>query len=250
MEWAYLRHICKRYGFGRHQLQPMRKNAEALGFYLGDYLKKDWNHRLPEDKGARCIRYFGHWLKEPRQQGERRVTPRSASMRGWTRPRARAWREMLKQLATVLAYKGTKINEHNVQDILGPKWAWKMGRLFPAVRFIAGEWLDAEIREVIEEHNQDVRKRWLEGGGDPAHECWWDITEITLDHLRPSPAWQKQMADLQLAKECEAEIKRRIKARKTKKAVKVPVSVETQQPVPFPAKQSWASWIEQTAKED
>jgi hypothetical protein len=44
--------------------------------------------------------------------------------------------------------------------------------------------------------------------GDPARSCWWHITEITLDHLRPSPAWKKQMADLQLAKDCEAEIRK------------------------------------------
>jgi hypothetical protein len=71
-EWAYLRRVSRLYGFGRHQLQPMRKNAEALGRYLGEYLRKDWNCRLAEDKGARCVRYFGHWSTRNRETGERR----------------------------------------------------------------------------------------------------------------------------------------------------------------------------------
>ena len=29
----------------------MRESGEALGRYLGEYLSKDWEHRLPEDKG-------------------------------------------------------------------------------------------------------------------------------------------------------------------------------------------------------
>jgi hypothetical protein len=36
------------------------------------------------------------------------------------------------------------------------------------------------------------------------------ITEITLDHLRPSPEWKKQMDELQLAKDCEQEIQQEI----------------------------------------
>ena len=216
-EWAYLRHICKRYGFGRHQLQPMRENGEALGRYLADYLKKDWNHRWPEDKGARCIRYFGHWSKEPRKPGERCKSPPNGSRFGWTKPRARAWRALVKQVVIVLNYKGTKITETNIKDILGPKWAWKMGRLFEAVRFEVGDWQASEVNAAIEEHNWSVQTRWLSGGGDPARSCWWHVTEITLDHLRPSPEWIKQGEELQLAKECEAEIRQRLKVQTKKK---------------------------------
>jgi hypothetical protein len=34
------------------------------------------------------------------------------------------------------------------------------------------------------------------------------VTEITLDHLRPSPKWIKQNEELELAEECEAIIER------------------------------------------
>ena len=215
-EWKFWRHTAKFYGFGRHQLQPMRENGEALGRYLGEYLSKDWEHRLPEDKGARCLRYFGHWSKDARTGRERRKAPPNNGRFGWMTPRARAWRELVRQVMIVLKYKGAKITEANIKNITGPKWAWRMGRLFEAVRFEAGDWQDAAVRAAIEEHNFKVQARWLTGGGDPARSCWWHVTEITLDHLRPSPEWKKQGDELQLAKECEAEIRKGL--RKSRRA--------------------------------
>jgi hypothetical protein len=247
-EWACWRRTAKLYGFGRHQLQPMRENGEALGRYLGEYLSKDWNHRLPEDKGARCVRYFGHWLKSAKTATERRKSPPYDSRFGWMTPRARAWRELVKQVVIVLKYKGAKITEENIKDILGPKWAWKMGRLFEAVRFEIGDWQVETVRAAIAEHNLKIQVRWLSGGGDPARSCWWHITEITLDHLRPSPAWKKQMADLHLAKECEAEIKKRLKARQKKNSGKP--GVPAKQLRSSKTKKSWVSWIERTTKDD
>lgn len=210
-EWAFWRCIAKLYGFGRHQLQPMRANGEALGRYLAAYLSQDWEHRLPEDKGARCVRYFGHWSTAPRITGKRPTSPPNDSRFGWMHPRSRAWREMVKQVVIVLKYKGAKIDEHNIKDIIGPKWAWKMGKLFAAVRFEVGDWQDAALRLAIEEQNQKVQLSWLSGGGDPTRSCWWHITEITLDHLRPSPEWIRQGKELQLAKDCEAEIRKGLK---------------------------------------
>jgi hypothetical protein len=249
-EWAYLRKICGRYGFGRHQLQPMRQSGEALGCYLGKYLAKDWEHRLPEDRGARCIRYFGHWSKAARMDGQRREARPHGNLFGWTKARARAWREMVKQAVTVLTYKGTKITEDNIKEILGPRWAWKAARLFRAVRFVLGDWQDAEMRLAINEHNQEVRRRWLEGGGDPARDCWWDITEITLDHLRPSPEWTRQMNELQLAKEVEAEIKRRLRAREAQERTRRRVGGRGSRFVRTAPPELWATWIERTANAD
>jgi hypothetical protein len=111
---------------------------------------------------------------------------------------------MVKQVVTVLNYKGAKINEQNIKDSLGPKWAWKMGKLFQAVWFVEDDWQDKGTREAIGEENLRVHARWLASGGDPARKFWWHVTEITLDHLRPSPQWKKAMEELQLAKECEA----------------------------------------------
>jgi hypothetical protein len=123
-----------------------------------------------------------------------------------------------------------------------------MGRLFEAVRFEIGDWQVETVRAAIAEHNLKIQVRWLSGGGDPARSCWWHITEITLDHLRPSPAWKKQMADLHLAKECEAEIKKRLKARQKKNSGKP--GVPAKQLRSSKTKKSWVSWIERTTKDD
>jgi hypothetical protein len=210
-EWAYWRRTAKLYGFGRHQLQPMRQNGEALGRYLGAYLRKDWDSRLPEDKGARCVRYFGHWSQEPRRKGGRKAAPPNNGRFGWLTPRARAWREMVKQVVIVLNHKGAKLNEQNIKELLGRRWAWKMGKLIKTVAFVEGEWQEKAIREAIAEHNEKVQVAWIAGGGDPERKFWWHVTEITLDHLRPSPEWKKQNEQLELAKECEALMRRGLK---------------------------------------
>ncbi len=210
-EWAYWRKTAKLYGFGRHQLQPMRENGEALGRYLGEYLRKDWESRLPEDKGARCIRYFGHWSKAARREGERAKLPPYKARFAWLTPRACAWREMVKQVVTVLNHKGAKMTEQNIKDRLGPKWAWKMGKLFEAVWFVEDDWQDQATREAIAGHDSRVQGRWLAGGGDPPRKFWWHVTEITLDHPRHSPQWKRAKDELQLAKDCEAAIRRGFK---------------------------------------
>jgi hypothetical protein len=118
---------------------------------------------------------------------------------------------MVKQVVTVLNYRGAKINEQNIKDSLGPKWAWKMGKLFQSVWFVEDDWQELGTREEIAEHNFNVQARWLAGGGDPARKFRWHVTEITLDHLRPSPEWKRALEELQLAKECEAATRRGLK---------------------------------------
>jgi hypothetical protein len=115
---------------------------------------------------------------------------------------------MVKQMVTVLNYKGAKINEQNIKDSLGSKWAWKMGKLIQAVWFVEDDWQDKPTKEAITEHNLKVQARWVASGGDPARKFWWHVTEITLDHLRMSPQWKRAMEELQLAKECEAATRR------------------------------------------
>lgn len=207
-EWAYWRRTAKHYGFGRHQLQPMRSNGEALGRYLGAYLRKDWDHRLPEDKGARCVRYFGHWSRTEQLRGARKAAPPHNARFGWLTPQASAWREMVRQTVLVLRFKGADLSEANIREVIGNKWAWRMGKLFEAVQFETEHVPDAATRKAIEEHNLQVEIRWFLGGGKPGRTCWWHVTEVTLDHLRPSPEWKKEGEVLQLVKEAEAAIRR------------------------------------------
>jgi len=88
-------------------------------------------------------------------------------------------------------------------------WAWKMGKLFQAVWFVEDDWQDKATREAIASENLKVNVRWINSGGDLARQFWWHVTEITLDHLRPSPEWKKAMEELELAKNCEAATRRR-----------------------------------------
>jgi hypothetical protein len=75
--------------------------------------------------------------------------------------------------------------------------------------------------------------RWLSGGGEPSRSCWWHVTEITLDHLRPSPEWKKQGDELKLAKDCEAAIRTRLTAQtklKVERAIQLSMLEEVANP--------------------
>ncbi|NBV24901.1 MAG: hypothetical protein EBS05_23650 [Proteobacteria bacterium] len=207
-EWSYWRRTAKRYGFGRHQLQPMRSNGEALGRYLGAYLRKDWEHRLLEDKGARCVRYFGHWSKTERLKKQHKAAPPFNSRFGWLTPQARAWREKLQQVVLVLNYKGAGITEENIKTVIGHRWAWRMGKLFETVQFETDHVTDQATREAILEHNFKVEVCWLSSGGSSERKSWWHVTKVTLDHLRPSPEWENEGKMLQQVKASEGAIRK------------------------------------------
>jgi hypothetical protein len=55
-EWKALREVCCKYRFGRVELLPVKKSAEAVGYYLGDYLAKTY-HRMPKGKRCRLVRF-------------------------------------------------------------------------------------------------------------------------------------------------------------------------------------------------
>lgn len=55
--WKLLRVHLPAYGFGRHELLPVRKNGEALARYVGGYLKKGWLNRTDNDAGQRMLSY-------------------------------------------------------------------------------------------------------------------------------------------------------------------------------------------------
>ena len=56
-EWAFWRKASRSYGFGRHELLPVKSTAEGVAWYMGKYLGKHMDHRVPQDKGARLVRY-------------------------------------------------------------------------------------------------------------------------------------------------------------------------------------------------
>lgn len=55
--WKELRDAMPRYGFGRHELLPIRKDSGSLSGYLSKYIGKHMAARKESDKGVRLISY-------------------------------------------------------------------------------------------------------------------------------------------------------------------------------------------------
>jgi hypothetical protein len=105
-EWAFLRKACKGYGFGRHELLPVR-NELAIGKYVGKYISKHINCRLQEDKGARLVGYWG---------GADRWNCKFS----WTSAGAQAWRKALARTAAQCGFT----DYFDFATVFGPKWAY------------------------------------------------------------------------------------------------------------------------------
>jgi hypothetical protein len=113
-EWAFWRVTCPKYRFGRHELMPIKSNAEGIARYVGKYIAKHIGQRLEEDKGARLVRFIGY-----------KAGDRSAScVFSWNSENAWLWRHK------VAAYA----KRHGVADLdgmrrtFGPRWAYQRCR--------------------------------------------------------------------------------------------------------------------------
>ncbi len=58
-EWAFWHKTSKKYGFGRHNLQPVKSSHDALALYVGKYIGKGFQFRNEADKGVRLVSYSG-----------------------------------------------------------------------------------------------------------------------------------------------------------------------------------------------
>ncbi|MGD0410640.1 MAG: hypothetical protein ABSC18_02980 [Verrucomicrobiota bacterium] len=160
-------------------------------------MMKDHGARLPEDKGARCVRMFGHWHKEARKPAARAIKPPFNSRMGWNTILGRVWRDIVKQVVIVLNYKGAKITQQNIKDVVGPKWAWRIGKFAPFVWFVDDKWQAPDLRDGILMHNLEVAAAHRTAFGETARACWWHVTELTLEHLRGWTVLQKLLAEVQ-----------------------------------------------------
>ena len=85
--WRQLRRKLPHYGFGRHELLPIRKTGEAVSAYISKYIEKNVCNRTPADKRKKLVRYFG-WSKEQLKPNEFE----------WNGAKAKAWRAKTAQL--------------------------------------------------------------------------------------------------------------------------------------------------------
>lgn len=109
-EWAFWRKTCPRYGFGRHELMPIKSNEEAIGRYVGKYISKHIGHREAWDRGARLIRFLGYG------PGDRSIYTGFS----WNTEGAWIWRHKLKSWATRKGFANTDA----IKAFYGPRWAW------------------------------------------------------------------------------------------------------------------------------
>ena len=113
-EWAFWRNTCPKYRFGRHELMPIKSNAQGIARYVGKYIAKHIRQRLEEDKGARLVRFIGY-----------KAGDRTASCRfSWNSENAWLWRHK------VAAY-GKRFGVADLDGMrskFGPRWAYQRCR--------------------------------------------------------------------------------------------------------------------------
>jgi hypothetical protein len=138
-EWAFWRVTAPKYGFGRHELMPVKSTADAIAKYLGKYISKHIGQRLPEDKGARLVRY---------SKGTNRVGTRFS----WVSPGAYMWRSKLGAFCRSL-----HLDSDNYQTFLkewfGKNWVYHLRPLINSIKL-------PEFYPV-EEASESLRAVWL-----------------------------------------------------------------------------------------
>jgi hypothetical protein len=111
-EWAFWRQTCPRYRFGRHELMPIKSNAQGIARYVGKYISKHITQRREDDKGARVVRFIGF------KPGMRRTCGRFS----WNNDNAWLWRQKL----AVFAGRCGVSDLWQMKKRFGSRWAYHL----------------------------------------------------------------------------------------------------------------------------
>lgn len=108
--WCFLRRVLPRYGFGRHELVPVRDRS-VVGSYVSKYITK--SERVEADKRQRLCGMT------------RAISQAAPSVRfGWVRGRSWVFRRVVGYLESVFC------GRYGVGEALprlwGPRWAWRV----------------------------------------------------------------------------------------------------------------------------
>lgn len=110
MEWRFWHRIASRYGFGRHELLPIRSTVEGIRRYIGKYVGKHINQREKRDIGAKVVRFIGY------ARGARRYHAQFA----WRTPNAIIWRRKVAAFA-----KSVHADDMDqLKEMFGPRWCY------------------------------------------------------------------------------------------------------------------------------
>lgn len=131
--WSELRQERKKYGFGREETRPIRKDGPSVANYLSKYLSKHF--RLRSDKGVRLVQYAS-------------ISRVASEHFGWVSSFARSCRKKIAHIAlncfdsmpspgeirafvrfhAVLPRIGA-ITENDLYNSLGRHWGFKLWRV-------------------------------------------------------------------------------------------------------------------------
>jgi len=142
--WAWGRRVMPRYGLGRCEILPVRKEG-AISEYIGKYLDKGMAVRLDAWKGVRRFECDRRTSKEWKRCGSK------FSWVGWTKNKAgevvptgaHKWRARVGELAEAVGVDTAAGDVTALRRVLGPRWAYR---------------LRGAIVSASEEEWQDVRR--------------------------------------------------------------------------------------------
>jgi len=110
--WRELRINLVNYGFGRHELLPIRSNAEGMARYMGKYISKHIGARKEEDKGKRLVTASQDWVK-------------NSSKFAWNTEGSKEWRRKVKRFAEEYLGISPKVGFWGLHYALGSNWAFR-----------------------------------------------------------------------------------------------------------------------------
>jgi hypothetical protein len=111
--WGRMRKALPKYGLGRAEFLPLRKELEAVAQYLGKYLDASLMIRIDAWKGCRRIE---------RDRKSAKLWNRHNREFAWVSPGATLWRKHLSELAAILGI--SDFDEFKTR--YGPRWAYRL----------------------------------------------------------------------------------------------------------------------------
>ncbi|MGD0207578.1 MAG: phasyl DNA replicon protein arp [Verrucomicrobiota bacterium] len=165
-EWIFWRDTAPKYCFGRTELLPIKKTAEGVAKYVGKYVAKHIGQRLPEDKGARLVRY---------SKGASRAGTRFSWVMS---PGARMWRAKLGTLCRMLGLNSDNYKEF-LNEWFGKNWVYHLRPLIYEIKLL--EFYSEE------ESKTSLRAVWLVAVTERERRCNRKRREVLATRKRMMP---------------------------------------------------------------
>lgn len=144
-EWAFLRDVCPRYHFGRHQLEPVGiAGTDGVGYYLSKYLVKSMGSRFLGDERKKFIRYGPG------------ANHHSSSFAPLT-PKSRLWRA---KMSVIGRHFGATPDDYlPFQRALGPRWAYRIASVISGIGLKNSDMFELPVSVVQELRELDAASR-------------------------------------------------------------------------------------------